>query len=120
MYTTQFASFKRPSLYNCGRFPLCHLPPQTLVQANKKILYIFFEFTLSNLQRAKLGFCWQFITLAGFHCDALSIDLFAKAMMGGFPTVATVRSFLSDGDDGDDGDECARNMPPAALMPMCP
>merc|ERR1712204_45503 len=22
---------------------------------------------------AKLGFCWQFITLAGFHCDALSI-----------------------------------------------
>lgn len=29
--------------------------------------------------KAKLGFCWQFITLAGFHCDALSIDLFAKA-----------------------------------------
>jgi isocitrate lyase len=28
---------------------------------------------------AKLGFCWQFITLAGFHCDSLSIDLFAKA-----------------------------------------
>merc|ERR1712193_216600 len=27
---------------------------------------------------AKLGFCWQFITLAGFHCDALSIDIFAK------------------------------------------
>jgi len=26
----------------------------------------------------KLGFCWQFITLAGFHCDALSIDLFAR------------------------------------------
>jgi len=28
---------------------------------------------------AKLGYCWQFITLAGFHCDALSIDIFAKA-----------------------------------------
>merc|ERR1711904_225930 len=28
---------------------------------------------------AKLGYCWQFITLAGFHSDALSIDLFAKA-----------------------------------------
>merc|ERR1711877_58470 len=28
---------------------------------------------------AKLGYCWQFITLAGFHCDALSIDNFAKA-----------------------------------------
>jgi len=28
---------------------------------------------------AKLGFCWQFITLAGFHCDALSIDLFARS-----------------------------------------
>jgi len=28
---------------------------------------------------AKLGFCWQFITLAGFHCDSLSIVLFAKA-----------------------------------------
>merc|ERR1719433_2400177 len=27
---------------------------------------------------AKLGFVWQFITLAGFHCDALSIDLFAR------------------------------------------
>jgi len=27
---------------------------------------------------AKLGFCWQFITLAGFHCDALSIDIFAR------------------------------------------
>ena len=27
---------------------------------------------------AKLGFCWQFITLAGFHCDALGIDSFAK------------------------------------------
>merc|ERR1712217_700485 len=28
---------------------------------------------------AKLGFCWQFITLAGFHCDSLSIATFAKA-----------------------------------------
>jgi isocitrate lyase len=28
---------------------------------------------------AKLGYCWQFITLAGFHCDSLSIDLFSKA-----------------------------------------
>merc|ERR1712176_608023 len=28
---------------------------------------------------AKLGFCWQFITLAGFHCDALGIDLFARS-----------------------------------------
>jgi len=27
---------------------------------------------------AKLGFCWQFITLAGFHSDALGIDNFAK------------------------------------------
>jgi len=27
---------------------------------------------------AELGYCWQFITLAGFHCDALSIDDFAK------------------------------------------
>merc|ERR1719375_1399800 len=27
---------------------------------------------------AKLCFCWQFITLAGFHCNALSIDLFAR------------------------------------------
>ena len=32
----------------------------------------------ADLRKAKLGFCWQFITLAGFHCDALSIDLFAK------------------------------------------
>jgi isocitrate lyase len=27
---------------------------------------------------AKWGYCWQFITLAGFHVDALAIDLFAK------------------------------------------
>ncbi|KAF6137456.1 hypothetical protein GIB67_009932 [Kingdonia uniflora] len=27
---------------------------------------------------AKLGYCWQFITLAGFHADALVIDTFAK------------------------------------------
>lgn len=28
---------------------------------------------------AKLGFCWQFITLAGFHANALSITNFARA-----------------------------------------
>ena len=27
---------------------------------------------------AKLGFCWQFITLAGFHADALAVDAFAR------------------------------------------
>merc|ERR1711920_139526 len=27
---------------------------------------------------AKLGFCWQFITLAGFHSDALGINTFAR------------------------------------------
>jgi len=26
----------------------------------------------------KLGYTWQFITLAGFHCDALAIDNFAR------------------------------------------
>jgi len=26
----------------------------------------------------KLGFCWQFITLAGFHLDALAVDNFAN------------------------------------------
>ena len=25
-----------------------------------------------------LGYCWQFITLAGFHCDALMTDTFAR------------------------------------------
>ncbi|CAM8953064.1 unnamed protein product [Rhodiola kirilowii] len=29
-------------------------------------------------QIAKLGYCWQFITLAGFHADALVTDTFAK------------------------------------------
>jgi isocitrate lyase len=28
---------------------------------------------------AKLGFCWQFITLAGFHADSLAITEFARA-----------------------------------------
>merc|ERR1711881_294486 len=27
----------------------------------------------------KMGYCWQFITLAGFHQDALGISLFARA-----------------------------------------
>jgi len=27
---------------------------------------------------AKMGFCWQFITLAGFHMDSLGISLFAR------------------------------------------
>ncbi|KAI3986623.1 hypothetical protein MKX01_014161 [Papaver californicum] len=27
---------------------------------------------------AKIGYCWQFITLAGFHADALVVDTFAK------------------------------------------
>jgi len=27
---------------------------------------------------AKMGYCWQFITLAGFHMDALGISLFAR------------------------------------------
>ncbi|KAL4201642.1 hypothetical protein AMTRI_Chr02g217170 [Amborella trichopoda] len=29
-------------------------------------------------QIARLGYCWQFITLAGFHANALVIDTFAK------------------------------------------
>jgi len=28
---------------------------------------------------AKMGFCWQFITLAGFHSDALGVTRFARA-----------------------------------------
>merc|ERR1712176_728554 len=28
---------------------------------------------------ARMGYCWQFITLAGFHQDALGISLFARA-----------------------------------------
>jgi isocitrate lyase len=28
---------------------------------------------------AQLGFCWQFITLAGFHVDGLGITSFARA-----------------------------------------
>merc|ERR1712187_213916 len=27
---------------------------------------------------AKMGYCWQFITLAGFHMDALGITMFAR------------------------------------------
>eukprot|EP00457_Paulinella_chromatophora_P003026 gb/GEZN01003031.1/.p1 GENE.gb/GEZN01003031.1/~~gb/GEZN01003031.1/.p1 ORF type:complete len:536 (-),score=76.06 gb/GEZN01003031.1/:654-2261(-) len=33
-----------------------------------------------NKELAKLGFVWQFTTLAGFHCDALAIDKLAKDM----------------------------------------
>merc|ERR1719329_1977427 len=42
---------------------------------------------------AKLGFCWQFITLAGFHSDALGIDLFAReyATKGAFAYVKMIQ-----------------------------
>lgn len=26
----------------------------------------------------KMGYCWQFITLAGFHCNSVGIDLFSR------------------------------------------
>jgi len=29
-------------------------------------------------QLGALGFSWQFITLAGFHCNALGVDVFAR------------------------------------------
>ena len=45
--------------------------------------------------KAKLGFCWQFITLAGFHCDALSIDLFAKAWGGGVELVGGLKEIAA-------------------------
>merc|ERR1712151_185571 len=32
-----------------------------------------------NWDLARMGYCWQFITLAGFHQDALGISLFARA-----------------------------------------
>jgi isocitrate lyase len=28
---------------------------------------------------AKMGYCWQFITLAGFHMDSLISEVFTKA-----------------------------------------
>ena len=31
-----------------------------------------------QIELGRMGFVWQFITLAGFHCNALSIDLFAR------------------------------------------
>merc|ERR1712070_1131265 len=31
-----------------------------------------------NWDLGKMGYCWQFITLAGFHMDALGISLFAR------------------------------------------
>ena len=43
---------------------------------------------------AKLGFCWQFITLAGFHCDALNIDLFAREPSRGLFAAACGFLFL--------------------------
>lgn len=39
----------------------------------------------------KLGFCWQFITLAGFHQNALAIDQFAKAYAGPEGVLAYVK-----------------------------
>eukprot|EP00743_Colponemidia_sp_Colp-15_P001211 GILK01001331.1.p1 GENE.GILK01001331.1~~GILK01001331.1.p1 ORF type:complete len:566 (+),score=83.09 GILK01001331.1:103-1800(+) len=36
------------------------------------------EIAKFQIEIGKLGFVWQFITLAGFHSDSLAIDLFAR------------------------------------------
>lgn len=114
MYITQFATFKKLSPYNCGRFPWCHLPPQTMVQVNKQILLIFVKFTLSKktFQRPSLASAGS--SLPWRVSIAMHWALIFSPRLWGISIV--VDGVSCRGDDV----ECARNMPPAVLMPMCP
>lgn len=114
MYITQVATFKKLSPYNCGRFPWCHWSPQTMVQVNKQILYTFSEFTLSKKKNQRPSLASAGSSLPWRVSIAMHWALIFSPRLRGISIV--VAGVFCRGDDV----ECARNMPPAVLMPMCP
>lgn len=76
-----------PNLIECTRFAegMKTMRPETMLAYN---LSPSFNWDASGMtdeemkdfipKIAKLGYCWQFITLAGFHADALIVETFAK------------------------------------------
>ncbi|KAG9454146.1 hypothetical protein H6P81_007050 [Aristolochia fimbriata] len=77
----------KPNLAECTKFSqgVKSMRPETMLAYNLSPSFNWDASGMSDEEMkdfipriAKLGFCWQFITLAGFHADALVIDTFAK------------------------------------------
>lgn len=76
-----------PDLVECTQFAegVKTMQPETMLAYNLSPSFNWDASGMSDEQMrdfipriAKLGYCWQFITLAGFHADALVIDTFAR------------------------------------------
>lgn len=76
-----------PDLAECTQFALGvkSVQPETMLAYNLSPSFNWDASGMNDQQMvdfipriAKLGYCWQFITLAGFHADALVVDTFAK------------------------------------------
>ncbi|CAN1161196.1 Isocitrate lyase, partial [Linum perenne] len=76
-----------PDLIECTEFAngLKSFTPETMLAYNLSPSFNWDASGMNDAQMmdfipkiARLGFCWQFITLAGFHADALVTDTFAK------------------------------------------
>lgn len=76
-----------PDLVECTQFAegVKSMQPEIMLAYNLSPSFNWDASGMSDLQMkefipriAKLGYCWQFITLAGFHADALVIDTFAR------------------------------------------
>ncbi|XP_062106148.1 isocitrate lyase [Humulus lupulus] len=76
-----------PDMVECTEFAkgVKSMQPETMLAYNLSPSFNWDASGMNDLQMkefipriAKLGYVWQFITLAGFHADALVIDTFAK------------------------------------------
>ncbi|XP_011037016.1 PREDICTED: isocitrate lyase isoform X1 [Populus euphratica] len=76
-----------PDLAECSKFAegLKSMHPEIMLAYNLSPSFNWDASDMTDEQMrdfipriAKLGFCWQFITLAGFHADALVTDTFAR------------------------------------------
>ncbi|KAA8524592.1 hypothetical protein F0562_011015 [Nyssa sinensis] len=76
-----------PDLDECTKFAqgLKSVHPEIMLSYNLSPSFNWDASGMTNEQMvdfipriAKLGYCWQFITLGGFHADALIIDTFAR------------------------------------------
>ncbi|KAK1389021.1 Isocitrate lyase [Heracleum sosnowskyi] len=76
-----------PNLIECTKFAegMKTMRPETMLAYNLSPSFNWDASGMSDEEMkdfipkiAKLGYCWQFITLAGFHADALIVETFAK------------------------------------------
>ncbi|ERM93721.1 hypothetical protein AMTR_s00004p00244040 [Amborella trichopoda] len=80
-----------PDLVECTKFAqgVKSLQPEIMLAYNLSPSFNWDALGMTDAQMrdfipqiARLGYCWQFITLAGFHANALVIDTFAKDFAG--------------------------------------